>query len=100
MSFTTNQKLNFVTSVASLAGTLINAKYLADQLYAQYFDNGYNSGGADELIAGDLTGSEFEGLAIADITNGITAIENLVKYFENQAVTQGDYLSNFNQLKK
>lgn len=100
MSYTTKQKLNFVTAITSLSGTLLNAKYLADQIYAQYFDNGYNSGGADELVVGDLAGSEFEGLDIADITAGITAIENLVKYFGNEIAVQADYLATYNQLKK
>jgi hypothetical protein len=96
----TGQKVEFVGRLVALSGLLASMESQADMIYADYFDRTYGSGGADEIVAGDLTGTAYEGLAIGTITSGITALENLIKYFDNQAVAQGDYASTYSKLKK
>ena len=100
MSYPNAQKIEFVGQLTSLA-TLINSLSMQSRsIYGDYFDRTYGSGGANELVAGDLVGSSYEGLPIASITAGITALENLIKYLDNQAVTQADYGSTFSNLKR
>jgi len=98
--YPTNQKIDFITSVRALATNLQAQKANSDYLYEVYFDRGYNSGGADEIVAGDLVGTEFEGMPISVLTDVITAINQYKNYFDNSAVTTGDYGSSYRKITK
>jgi hypothetical protein len=96
----TGQKVEFIGRLVALSGLLASMKSQADTIYADYFDRTYGSSGDDEIVAEDLTGTAYDGLSVETITAGITALENLIKYFDNQAVAQGDYASTYSKLKK
>ena len=63
----------------------------------QYFDNTYNSGGADEIIDADLT--NYNGLTAAEVGSVITAFQQIDNYFNNAAVTTGDYAVTYNAVR-
>lgn len=63
----------------------------------QYFDNTYNSGGADQIIDADL--SNYNGLTAAEVGSVITAFQQLANYFNNAAVTTGDYAVTYNAVR-
>jgi len=68
------------------------SKLLTDQ----YFDLGFNGGGSNTIIDTDL--DTFDDLDATDITNVITALQQITNYFGNSAVATGDYASSYNNL--
>lgn len=62
-----------------------------------YFDNGYNSGGSDPIVDADL--AAFNGLTAAQVGSVITAFQQLDNFFNNSAVTTGDYAVTFNAVR-
>ena len=92
------QKEVFVLRLMELAQTIGNDVMMKSvDLTAQYFDLGYNSGGADEIIDDDLT--NFNGVTATQVSNVITALDQLKNYFNNSAVTTGDYASIYNSVR-
>jgi len=90
-------KANFINKVLNTATTLAQEFDQAPDTEAVYFDRGYNSGGANEIVQDDLT--EPYGVALADFTAMITCIQQLIKFAQNQAVYQGDYSATVNKLR-
>jgi len=64
---------------------------------AVYFDRGYNSGGSDPIIDDDISGLF---VTADEVDSFITLIENLEKFFDNQAVTTGDYEASLNKFRR
>lgn len=92
------QKENYVISLLDLAKNIANeAMDKGPDLTSQYFDLGYNSGGGDEIVDGDLT--NFNGLTAAEVSGVITALQQLANYFDNAAVTTGDYAVSYNNVR-
>ena len=90
------QKELYVVELIRISNTLSQVMEKPELLTGQYFDLGYNSGGSDPIVDGDLI--NFNGIVAADVTNAITALEQLTNYFSNSAVTQGDYAASYNNL--
>lgn len=63
----------------------------------EYFDNGYNSGGGDEIVDSDLTDYD---ITTAQFTNAITLIQQLKNFYGNAAVTQSDYQATLSKLRR
>ena len=63
----------------------------------EYFDLGYNSGGANPIVDADVSAYI---LTAADITNGITLIQQVKNMGGNAAVTTGDYAATTNVFKR
>ena len=63
----------------------------------EYFDNGYNSGGADQIADADVATYD---ITAAEFTNYITLMGQLNNFFTNSAVTTGDYGSTINKLRR
>ena len=63
----------------------------------EYFDLGYNSGGAREVIDADVIQW---GLTAANIGSGITLIQQIKNMAGNTAVTTGDYAATTNIFKR
>lgn len=91
-----NKKQRFIEEGVALA-TEAKALYVALQEYnATYFANGYNSGGAAEIVDGDFTGqTNIEHLNAAGHTALITALQALETTFEANgnitAIRQAEY---------
>ena len=66
-NFIQTQKEQFITQTQSLAAQFESLKATANDVYAFYWANAFNTGGANELVAGDLTGTQWEGMTVADI---------------------------------
>ena len=92
------QKELFAISLLDIAHAITDAGITnAPEIVAQYFDLGYDGAGGDPIIDADLT--NFNDLTAADVTNIITAFQQIANYFDNAAVTQADYASSYNAVK-
>lgn len=61
-----------------------------------YFDNGFDSGGSDPIIDGNI--SEYFDFSAAEFGSGITALQQLNNLFRNSAVTPAEYDSSIYKL--
>ena len=66
---------------------------------SEYFDNQYNSGGANEIQQADLNGYNSPPPTPADIAGAITLFQELNNFFQNSAVTTADYSVTVNILR-
>jgi len=90
------KKEKFAVKVVDLATTLgVIADQLPD-LYKAYFDKGYNSGGDDPIEDADLANLE---ITSVQLTDALTMLNNLNKFFTNEAPTTGDYVASINALR-
>ena len=78
-----------VVRCVQAAGTAMDA---APDLVREYFACGYSG----------ITDADVErlGITAADLVNCITLMQNLDKFFTNQAVTQGDHQVTVNKVKR
>lgn len=90
------RKLLFVQNVQGKIGILAKAADELKNLYDMYFDRGYNSGGANEIVDGDITATE---ITAADLGAAVTFIENLDKLLNNQDPANSDYDSTLNKVR-
>jgi hypothetical protein len=63
----------------------------------EYFNAGYNGGGADEILDADLTPHD---MTAAEFTNYVTLIEQLIDFANGDPVAQAVYISTLNQLRR
>ena len=91
-----SDKLNYAGAMRAFADTLATLRHQAEDFDKIYFDRGYNSGGADPIADEDVSGL---GITAANVASGITLSQQLVNFFGNAAVTQGDYQSTINALR-
>lgn len=83
--FHQNQKLNFTTNAQSEAQALLNLRAEAKKLTEAYYANGFQSGGAYEIVVGDFANSSFEGLTVAELTAVITSLEAFETFMATHA---------------
>ena len=91
-----SRKLDFTQNLQGKVGALALAADELKNLYDLYFDRGYNSGGADPIVDGDIADTE---ITAADVTLAITFVENLEKLLTNQDPTNGDYDATLNKVR-
>lgn len=89
-------KLEFAGDMQAFSTQLAQLFRDAPDLESVYFDRGYNGGGADPIVDGDVAGL---GITAAQIASGITLIQQLQNFADNAAVTTGDYGSTTNALR-
>jgi len=92
----TVNKTTYAGQIQTTAAAIAAAIDRATDLRSIYFDRGYNSGGANVIIDGDV--SEL-GITADAITNFITLAEQLQNFADNQTVTSGDYDATLNMLR-
>lgn len=61
-----------------------------------YFDRTYNSGGVNEITDDDLADLDIDA---ADLASTVTAIQQLLNWRDNAAVTTGDYGATLNKVR-
>ena len=93
-----SKKTEFIEAFLRNANTIARVMDNCVPLEEEYFDNGYNGGGGGDPIVDDDV-SEY-GIQAVDITNMVTAIQNLNKFFTNQAATTADYRTSVNQVRR
>jgi len=91
-----SNKVKFATKIQESSTTVAQALASAKNIYSVYFDRGYSAGGSDPIIDEDLLSL---GLTAADLASFITMADQLAKFFNNEAVTTGDYDSIVNKLR-
>lgn len=91
-----NEKLSYAIGIRRLTTKLMEDAEDLMVLYDIYFDRGYNSGGANEIVDGDIIESGITASAIADV---ITAVAQLSNYMDNASVTTGDYSASYNKTR-
>lgn len=91
------KKLDFATQIQTLATDLAKSMEVAPDLHQRYFDCGFNDGGANEIVDGDI---ESLGFTAAQLVSMITCIENFNKFIAGTSPANSAYRININALRK
>lgn len=89
-------KITFATQAQAQSTTLAQVVDNLANLETVYFDRGYNSGGVDPIVDGDISSL---GYTAADLASLITLIQQLNNFLGNSAVTAGDYDAILNAIR-
>ena len=93
------KKNSFISDVVTMTNSL--AKYYtdrSDELHKSYFDNGYNTGGSNEITEADVQ-AIYSDMTLADFTAAISLMEQLNNLMENRAVAQADWQASVNKVR-
>jgi len=91
------RKAAYIVDVLRQAQALVEvADQLAD-LDNEYFDNGYNSGGANEIVDANMAVHDMTAAQFASL---VTVMQQVDKLLTNQATTTGDYILNLNAARR
>ena len=90
-------KTKFTGQAISIADAMAKtANDLAD-LTDVYFDRGYDSGGSDPIVDGDITDLN---KTAAEVALMITLAQQFANFVNNSAVTTGDYDSTLSAMRQ
>lgn len=90
-------KSTYVRKLMDAATRLSQVANEFGDLVSVYFDRGYNSGGSDELVDGDIASGL--GITAVDVGNGVTLAQQLDNFLNNASVSTGDYDATLNKLR-
>jgi hypothetical protein len=90
-------KITWSTQAQADATTLAQVADKLANLETVYFDRGYDSGGGDPIVDGDVVSL---GITAAQLGSLITLIQQLNNFLGNSAVTAADYDSTLNAVRK
>lgn len=91
------QAERFVTAAQEASGVCHEVIEALEGLFSVYFDRGYNSGGSDPITDTDLESFGFTAAQLASLMN---LAEQMVNFRDNAAVTQSDWGSVLNQVRR
>lgn len=91
-------KVLFATTVRDQATRLANLIAESNELVAAYFDRGFNGGGADPIIDGNVSGV---GVTAAQVGSWITLAQQLLMFRDGVTIgrVDADYGSTMNVLR-
>ena len=91
-------KATLVGSMVDAATAVAQANEALQAAYAIYFDNGYNSGGANPITDADLTaaGLPFNAAQLGSLVTFVEQFDNLL---EGQATVAADYSATLNVVR-
>lgn len=89
-------KLNFAEQAQVMATSLARLGDNLSDLESVYFDRGYNSGGANQIVDGDIVSLNITATHLAAL---ITLAQQLENFLGNLPVTQADYDATLNALR-
>ena len=92
-----SRKLQYAIDIVRAVRSLADIADVAAERQKEYFDNAYNSAGANEILDSDLTDID---ITAADLASAITLLEQFDNFANNSAVTQADYMSTMNKLRR
>ena len=92
-----SDKINFTIRMQELVTALANVQDQVPDDWQLFFDRGYNSGGANPIVDGDISST---GLTAAQVESAITLYENLDKFLSGTAVSQAVYRQTVNAIRK
>jgi hypothetical protein len=90
-------KSTYIMQVLGTATALAQALSTADSLVSAYFDRGYGSGGANEIVDSDLATA---GISPAQLASAITLFQQLQTLRNGGAVATADYDATLNVLRR
>jgi hypothetical protein len=90
-------KETYIQQLTITATAIAQSLDTANTLINAYFDRGYGSGGANELVAGDLAAA---GISPANVASAITLFQQLQELRNGGAVAAADYDSTLNVLRR
>ena len=91
------EKQRWTDEIYNISLKLSQVMEKAPEIVGAYFDNGYNSGGADELVTGDISSVyNFTGAEVGDL---VTLLQQFNNFHGNSAVTTGDYGATLNKIR-
>ena len=90
-------KTDFAYDVILRIRRLAEVADVSDALVSEWASSEFGSGGANEIVDGDLT--DFQSSA-ADLTAAITLLTQFNNFVGNSAVIQGDYYSSLNKVRR
>lgn len=91
------RKRDFLRHVVRRVQELIAIVDDVADLENEYFDQGYNSGGGNQVTDGDAAVHD---LTAAQFASLITVLQQVDKLMTNQATTLGDYIANLNAARR
>lgn len=93
------KKIDYVYEVVRMMQALVSESDIAYDRWKEFFDNGYNSGGADELTNAELSNAGIE-LTAAQFTSVINFLQQFDNLITNQTVTESDYSATLNSVRR
>ena len=95
---TNTAKEAFAIEIRRLITDLANTTTELEELSAIYSNCGYNSGGSDEIVDGDISGIA-QPFTASELANLITMINNLTKYMDANNPTNNNYREWINKVR-
>ena len=92
-----SMKQTYARQLQTDAGAIAAIRQILDDRKGVYFDRGYNSGGSNPITDSDVSDLD---LTAAQVGSWITLIEQLEKFFTNQAVTTADYDATLSTMRR
>ena len=89
-------KITYAQTLQQQLTAFAKYKGVFADLVSAYFNRGYNTGGATPIVDADVANL---GIKAADVTNGITLMQQFANFLGNVAVTQGNYQSSLDSLR-
>ena len=90
-------KSDFAYDIILRMRRLAEVADVGDSLAKEWSDSGFGSGGANEIVDADLTDYQ---ISAADLTSAITLLQQFNNFTGNSAVSQGDYMSTLNKVRR
>lgn len=90
------EKQRYALEVLDSGKVLHLVRVALPKLIGTYFDLGFNVGGADPIVAGDITHVNYDA---ADLGSYVTLMQQLDNLFENSSVTAADYGATLNKMR-
>jgi len=83
MTMISNQKLEWMDEVSSIADAMQNLLDRARAVSSFFHDNGMGSGGDNELVDADMDGTRYAGVTAAEMTAaGVTVQEAFATWYD------------------
>ena len=92
-----SRKVDFALAERAAATAFAEAIERIAELYEIYYDSGYDPGGSDSIIDGDIEGHN---MAAQDLTNFATFAENLALFMSAGTPMVFDYQSKVNAFRE
>lgn len=93
------KKIDYVNEVIRMVKALGAEADVVSERHKEYFDNGFNSGGAAAITDLDLSNANIE-LTAAQFSTVVTFIQQFDNLMTNQVVTEADYMATINLVRR
>jgi len=81
MALINDQKSQFLTDMRALAELLDLVRKKAKELDQKWNSLAFGSGGANEFVDGDMTGTTYDGLGVTALTACVTSVQGFETWY-------------------